>query len=386
MANLYYITTTKCPEPKPRKLKNGDTVYDIVFRIIYPNGEVHQKRLSGFSSKTLAKQAHANFITTYCKLAPKNLKPTKTGINFEQAWELYFKHIVSYLKESSCYAIRNSFETHIIPYFKGRNLEDLSKQDFYEWQDQLLIKISPTTNLPYSRTTITKVRGYFSAFLTWCDERYDIPNLLNRVKLPKSVSRQKAGLKKFDFWEDSEFYKFIDTVDDILYKTIFSLLYFTGCRKGEAVAASDEDYTAKGFHIYKTYTNKTLDGTVYKITASKARKDFYVPIVEELRLQLDEYIRWKHENNISPQFLFGGDKPIAFETLRRKFDYYTARANVKPLHIHWLRHSCASLLIHHGASPQAVADWLGDNVEQILNTYGHLYESDKEKLCLKITR
>ena len=385
MAEVYYITSTKCPEPKPRKLKNGDTVYDIVFRVIFPNGDVHQKRLSGYRNKTLAKQAHADFLTKYCELAPKNLQIKKTGILFEEAWGQYFTYILGNMKESSCYTIRNKFKIHILPFFTGKYLDSLTKQDFYSWQDNRLNALNPKTGKRYSRSTVLKIKEHLNAFLEWVDERYEIPNLLQRVKMPKTVKKQSAA-KNFDFWEDIEFYKFIDSVDDILYKTLFSFLYFTGCRKGEAISASDEDYTSKGFHVYKTYTNKTLDGSAYKITASKANRDFYVPIVSELKTQMDTYLKWKKENNISSQYLFGGDRPIAPETLRRQFDKYIKIANVKRLRVHWLRHSCASLLIHHGASPQAVADWLGDNVEQIFKTYGHLYDSDREKLCNKISR
>lgn len=263
MAKLYYITTTRCPEPKPRKLKNGDTVYDIVFRIVYQNGEVHQKRLSGFSSKALAKQAHTEFITTYCELLPRNLEPRKKGVMFEEAFALYFQYIQTYQKESSCYSRKKVFEKHILPIFTGVQINSLTKEDLYKWQDNMFIKINPATNLPYSKSNILKIRGYFSAFLSWVEDRYDIPNLLLRVKIPPTILRQSTSKKGIEFWEDIEFYKFIDSVDDILYNTLFSFLYFTGCRKGEAIAASEIDYNGKTLHINKTYTNKTLDGSKY---------------------------------------------------------------------------------------------------------------------------
>lgn len=386
MAEVYYIKSTNCPEPKPRKLKNGNIVYDIVFRIISFDGITHQKRLSGFKTKTLAKQAHADFITKHCEIMPKNFQLKKSGIIFEDAFALYFQYILSYQKESSCYSRKNTFDLHITPHFKGRHLDSLTKQDFYEWQDLLLIKVNPKTKKPYSRSHISKTRGYLSAFLSWVDERYDIPNMLSRIKLPASIIKKSTAKKPFDFWEDKEFYKFIDSVDDILYKSLFSFLYFTGCRKGEAIAATESDYNGKTFHINKTYTNKTLDGSTYKITPNKQSKDFHVLIVQELHNQMDIYLQWKREHKISDKFLFGGDSPIPPETLRRKFNYFIDKAKIRRIWVHELRHSCASLLIHHGASLQAVADWLGDRVEQVLKTYGHLYVSDKVKLCESIKR
>lgn len=44
-----------------------------------------------------------------------------------------------------------------------------------------------------------------------------------------------------------------------------------------------------------------------------------------------------------------------------------------------------SLCIHLGATVYVVADLIGDTVEQVLKTYGHLYEEDKLKVIGAIT-
>lgn len=44
-----------------------------------------------------------------------------------------------------------------------------------------------------------------------------------------------------NFWEFDEFHQFIDSVDDLLYKTFFSTLYYSGARKGELLALTWED-------------------------------------------------------------------------------------------------------------------------------------------------
>lgn len=52
--------------------------------------------------------------------------------------------------------------------------------------------------------------------------------------------------------------------------------------------------------------------------------------------------------------------------------------------IHDLRHSFVSMLIHLGANLMVVADLIGDTVEQVTKTYGHLYESDKREIIAKL--
>jgi integrase len=53
------------------------------------------------------------------------------------------------------------------------------------------------------------------------------------------------------------------------------------------------------------------------------------------------------------------------------------RAGVRPLRIHDLRHTCASLLMGNGASPKTVQGWLGHtDLRVTMNTYTHAYTSN----------
>ena len=48
--------------------------------------------------------------------------------------------------------------------------------------------------------------------------------------------------------------------------------------------------------------------------------------------------------------------------------------------MHDLRHSHVSLLINEGANVQAIADRIGDTVNQVLKTYAHLFEKTEDEL------
>lgn len=54
------------------------------------------------------------------------------------------------------------------------------------------------------------------------------------------------------------------------------------------------------------------------------------------------------------------------------------RNNLKKLHFHDLRHSCASLLLANGVSMKAIQEWLGHSTFNVTaNFYSHLKYKSK---------
>ena len=71
---------------------------------------------------------------------------------------------------------------------------------------------------------------------------------------------EKESNKRMNFWEFVEFKQFIAVVDDPLYKTFFSILYYSGARKGELLALTwaDVDFEQNAIHINKTEYNRKI--------------------------------------------------------------------------------------------------------------------------------
>ena len=85
-------------------------------------------------------------------------------------------------------------------------------------------------------------------------------------------------------------------------------------------------------------------------------------------------------------FIFGGERPFADNTLTRKFNNWCSLANVPKIRIHDLRHSSASFLISKGISVVAVSRRLGHaSISQTLDTYSHLMPSDTSKIVEAFT-
>jgi integrase len=186
-----------------------------------------------------------------------------------------------------------------------------------------------------------------------------------------------------EIWTRSEFEKFIKAVDDPHHRALFSFLFFVGCRKNEALALQVGDVKDGAATIGKSVTRKTLDGSAFKITSTKAYKIRKVPLCAPIIAELEEYLNGK---DLAPDvYLFGNTaKPLAETSIDRAFRIYTEKAKVKKIRIHDLRHSFVSMLIHLGANLTVVADLIGDTLEQVTKTYGHMYETDKVAIISRI--
>lgn len=386
MAN-YYIVSTKY-STQERQTKRGK-VYDIVFRIITKDGIEKQKKLSGFKTKTLAKEAYTLFVTDNCELVKgytvKKKNISKNIITIEDAIKEYLRSLPNSNKESTIYDKTIIFENFVIPQIGKLDIKNINKTDLYTWQENLWKSINPRTKTFYSYKYLSTIRGHLSALFNWFCEKYDIPNVFNQIKKPKRNSSKKQVLI---FWTRETFDTFIDTIDKELsikpdnavlkrFRMMCLLLFFTGRRKGEIYALTPSDIKETSIIFNKSLTRKTLDDSSYKITTTKADKEQEIPICTRLQNEIKNY-------TFETPFAFGGEQPIHDNTFTRMFKRYIVLSDVPEIRVHDLRHSFVSMLIHLGANYNVIADLISDTVEQVIKTYGHLYQEDKLSVIAKI--
>lgn len=371
----FYISSTKY-SLQERMTRRGK-VYDVVFRIVTLDGIEKQKKLSGFSSKTLAKQGYTDFVTSKCELVKNNpikkKDPTKQDLLVGDLIREYLASLPNQNKSSSIYGKQKIFKKFVLPYFENTKAKDLTKEALYRWQDELWNTKNDRSGNFYSYKYLSNVRAFFQTFLGWCESRYGIKNNFAEVTKPK----KRVQKTKMQIWTREDFEKFIAVVDDPLYHAFFTLLFFTGRRKGEIFALTPNDIKPCSIVFDKSVTRKTFSGTPYEVTSTKAEKEQETPICRAVQEELKNY-------KGNAPFFFGGEHPIADNTLRRAFRNYCAKAEMQPIRIHDLRHSFVSMLIHLGANFMVVAELIGDTVDQVIKTYGHLYESDKRTIIAQI--
>ena len=371
----FYISSTKY-SLQERMTRRGK-VYDVVFRIVTLDGYEKQKKLSGFASKTLAKEGYTDFVTQKCELVKNNpikkKDAAKQDLLVGDLIREYLSTLFNQNKASSIYAKQKIYKTFVFPYFENTKIKDLTKESLYRWQDSLWQTKNARNGNFYSYKYLSNVRAHFRTFLGWCESRYGIKNNFVEVEKPK----RRVQKTKMQIWTREDFDKFISVVDDPMYHAFFTLLFYTGRRKGEIFALTPNDIKPTSIVFDKSLTRKTFNGEPYEITSTKADKAQEIPVCIKVQNELKNYTG-------GAPFLFGGEKPIADNTTRRVFRAYCEKAGVPIIRIHDLRHSFVSMLIHLGANLMVVADLIGDTVEQVTKTYGHLYESDKREIISKL--
>lgn len=378
----YYIVSTKY-NISERKTKNNGKVYDVRFRIINAqDGREINKKLSGFTTKGLAKAAYAEFTRDYCELIRDNpFKAKQTDKDVPTVEELAQEYLGSrsnQMKEQSLYDLKSVFKNHIMPQLGGLKMTALTTEILYKWQDELYQKKKPGTDSYYSHTRLKNIRADLYTFLEWVRKRYGYENSLEKVDAVKDKS-VKRKVKPDNIWTEEQFARFISVVDDAVYKALFSLLFYTGKRKHEILALSPSDIKGNTILITKTLTRKSLnraEGETYSITPTKAYKEDALPICPAAQRALDEYMK-SDAYDPKARFLFGGGKPLAENTVTRTFKRCIVKSGLPEIRMHDLRHSFASMLIHHGANLSVVADLLNDTLEQVTKTYAHMYDTDR---------
>lgn len=366
----YYITSNKYSLQERTNAK-GKKVYDIVFGVFEMDGTRKQKWLRGYESKTLAKQGYLLYVDKYCEVvrhAPRKQKnPEKETLLVGDLVRQYLASLGNINKQSVIYDKENIFRIYILPTFDKTPLNRLTKEELYKWQDNLWNTRNAKNGQYFSHRYLTKIRSNFNAFLVWCEQRYGEKNNLKDVVQPK----RRELKREMSFWTREQFSSFISVVDNETYHALFTFMFYTGRRKGELFALYKTDISHDRITFDKSVNRRTFGKDTWEITTTKEDKANTIPICKVVQEEIKRYTPPKEG-----KFYFGGKEPLAPTTVDRYFKKYTEKAGLPPIRIHDLRHSFASMLIHHGASLFCIAELLSDTVEMVTATYGHLYEQD----------
>lgn len=348
--------------------------YTVRFRWIGPNGIEEHKRLTGtppWMTKTAAQKGYEEWIAAN----PSRPKSELHTFDFMPLYEEYKASLRANVKESSYITFIQRLDRYVLPSFKNKKVTEITPADIRKWQDGLTLA---GLSVGYKNA----IRGAFNNFFAYL-KIYDIPNPLSKVKAYKAADNPRSSI---NFWTEDEFKQFLSTASDVKYKTFFAFLYLTGCRKSEALALRWSDIEGDTVRFEKTVTQKTLDGR-RKTTAPKTANSVrIVRMPQTLCALLDEYRATVP--HAPADHVFGGEAPFSYNAIDNAFKKYIRASGVKPIRIHDLRHSHASLLINKGdnalSTLYVIAARLGDTVEMVLKTYGHLFPSNEDALLQKL--
>lgn len=367
---------TKCKPVPP---------YTVRFRWINENGIEEHKRLTGeppWQTQNGAQRGYEEWIAAH----PSSKKQETKVLDFLPLYAEYKANLLSTIKESSYIAYLDRIEKFVIPVFGNRKVTDISISDIIQWQNSL-------TERGYAYKYKAAIRSAFNHFFTYLK----IYGIQNPISFVKGFKKNTEARKEMLFWTQDEFAQFISCIDDFRYKTVFAFLYLTGCRKGEALALrwKDIDFENRLVNIHSTLTKvsdknrkknegELITGT-YRITTPKTENSYRKIL---LPISLTDSLKRLKETSDSP-FIFGSENTIlSFSTLDHAFKRYIKKSGVKAIRVHDLRHSHVSLLINKGENQLAtlyvIAARIGDSVEMVLKTYGHMFPSTQKDIIERL--
>ena len=318
-----------------------------------------QKWKRGFATKKEALGFERDF------LEKQSANPDMT---FQNLYEIYMEDMAARLKQSTLLTKKTVLQTHILPFFGNKPINEIKASDVRRWQAKLMS--SPNN---YSQTYLKKINTELNSIINYAKRFYD----LNTNPCGKAGTIGKAKAEEMDYWTYDEYIAFREGVKDKPLSYIcFEVLYWTGMREGELLALSpaDIDLDNKLISINRTYQRI---GGKDVFTSPKTRKSKRkIPIPDFLCQELSDYIQSRYMLDADERLFPVTKSYLSHEMLRG-----CKITGVKKIRIHDIRHSHASLLINQGCDALMLADRLGhEKVSTTLNTYSHLFPHKQQEL------
>ncbi|PIA84772.1 tyrosine-type recombinase/integrase [Streptococcus parauberis] len=373
-----------------RKAKNSGWVVDV------SNGvdpiTLNQRRIvrKGFKTKKEAIEAEQ-----YIRGVELKLKISNGRITVNMLYQLLKQEdVINHRKQSYINTQDNNYNRHVKDYFsKVKDVSKLDYDDVYKYREYLRNTIAQNSNEPLNPNTINKIMVLLKKILDIGIKKGYYTN--NPVKMLKKLPIAKAQL---NYWSIKEFKEFLNLFEpeEYNYQLLFTCLFFTGMRLGEALALTwnDIDFKTQTIHITKSIyiskgisyisTTKTKAG-MRRITIHKKLNDELINWKKNQYKQLDNFVT----GDINELQLFQNSPMVITKNATEKFYKKILKRdpNLKHIRIHDFRHSHASLLINQGEDYLVVKERLGHaSITTTIDTYSHLYPSKQRSLADKLDK
>lgn len=326
-------------------------------------GKTARKTKRGFSTKREAKAYEEEF----CRTAGKS--PDMTMASF---CKLYLDDLATRRKANTVYSEECMIRRHILPYLGDIPINQITVATVRDWQNQIMQAKAIYSKRPLSQHTLRNISVCLSSILNYAVRFYGLPQ--NPVQIARGMGKAVVHI---EFWESDEFNRFIDAVEEKDYKLFFTVLFSSGMRLGEflALTPKDFDFENNRISITKTYNWKLKYSGPPK-TETSVRT---IAMPENVMQDIKTYIESFYD---PPERVF---MAASQKTLTSRMAKYAARAGVKQIRIHDIRHSHASFLIHNNIPVTAIAQRLGHkNAKVTLEVYSHVYQASDIEIAEKI--
>lgn len=340
-------------------------MYYFITRYVSWDGRIKQKKQRGFYTKRECKEKEQEFL---------NSMKRNTDISFIGLYDFYIKHCeeVECLKKTTMSTKKNIFEKHILDYFRDKNMSEIDKIMVSRFFQELTENHIDETGEDYTESFKKTIKNQLSSLFNFGIQYYGIEkNLCHGLNVGSRNSRV------YEIWEEDDFKKFIKEFDDdIMYKTIFCLLWSSGMREGELLGLQLRDFDFKNNTVSIRRNLQFVDGEKIVSTTKTESSRRTIDLGQNTMNLVKKYSECFYDLN-EKDFLFDTNR----STLSRRLHDGCEKSGVKKIRIHDIRHSHITYLIDKGHDVKNVSVRVGHkNVETTLNVYTHCTNKIQKKM------
>ena len=331
--------------------KNAKTgKWYCIFRVTDWTGKRKQIKKSGFDRRADALEYERNYTAK---------EAGALDMTFGALVDLYMADARARLRPTTYENKTWIMEKKILPYFRDQNVADITPGKIRKWQTEMIGR-------GYAPTYLKTINNQMTAVFNFAVRYYGLRS--NPATAAGTMGKRKAGEMKF--WTLEEFSRFIAGMDgEPTASAAFNILFWTGMREGEllALTLNDVDFDRGGINVRQNYARLNQDDLMQEPKTEKGKR--FIPCPAFLLDMIRDYAGRLYEYDPADR-LFPFTKSWVYDQLKR----CCARTGVKPIRVHDIRHSHASMLVDQGANIRLIADRLGhERVTTTLETYSHLY-------------
>lgn len=324
------------------------------------DGQRKQKKREGFKTKREAQEWEQEFLKK---------ASGECDMKLDSMADLYMKDCSARLRPTTLETKRSIIDTHILPRLKDLPINEITPAVIREWQNELIAA-------GFADTYLKTINSQLSAIFNYAIKYYNIP--FNPVARCGTIGKKKTD--NFQMWTVDEFKQFYAHLVRPHSRLAFELLFWTGLREGEVLALTynDFDFENKTVSVTKTYARFNGEDLFQPPKTPKSERAVPVPdfVLEHVREFTSKLYGYEPDERL---FMF------TKAALRHEMVNACKSAGMKPIKIHALRHSYASMLIEQGCEPLLVSELLGhESVSTTLEIYSHLYPNKHSSVLAKL--
>lgn len=324
-------------------------------------GQRRQKLKRGFPTKREAAAWERNFLEK---------QQGTPDMTFQTLYELYAADLENHAKESTRRSRLSTIKNHLLPFWKDKKLTEITPADIRSWQNEIK-KSSLGEHSQYV------ANNYLATMLNFAVRYYGLPN--NPCRFVKKIGKVHRSL---NFWTLEDFQNFLPTVQDPVMRTAFLVLFYTGIRCGElqALTVGDFNVEERSITIRKTYHRFNKIDLVTEPKTENSKRTILIPAF--LSEEIQETIKHIYDPDPDERIF----SKVTSSRLYTAIQKGAEGVGMPRIRVHDFRHSHVALLIHMGFPALLIAERIGDTVEMVNKTYGHLYPNRHKEVAERLEK